>query len=54
MPGKRTQIRSGAGACAGGFGDLPFADNTFDLVISRNVTHIIRNHLKVYGNGSES
>ena len=33
----------------GDFGDLPFADNTFDLVISRNVTHIIRNHLKVYG-----
>lgn len=33
----------------GGFGALPFADNTFDLVISRNVTHIIRDHLKVYG-----
>ena len=33
----------------GDFGALPFADNTFDLVISRNVTHIIRDHLKVYG-----
>ena len=33
----------------GDFGNLPFADNTFDLVISRNVTHIIREHLKVYG-----
>ncbi|MBQ8975294.1 MAG: class I SAM-dependent methyltransferase [Oscillospiraceae bacterium] len=33
----------------GDFGDLPFEDNTFDLVISRNVTHIIREHLKVYG-----
>ena len=33
----------------GDFGNLPFAENTFDLVISRNVTHIIREHLKVYG-----
>ena len=33
----------------GDFGELPFANGTFDLVISRNVTHIIREHLKVYG-----
>ena len=33
----------------GDFGELPFADSTFDLVISRNVTHIIREHLNVYG-----
>ena len=33
----------------GDFGSLPFEDETFDLVISRNVTHIIREHLKVYG-----
>jgi ubiquinone/menaquinone biosynthesis C-methylase UbiE len=33
----------------GDFANLPFEDNTFDLVISRNVTHIITNHLKVYG-----
>ena len=33
----------------GDFGKLPFRDNTFDLVISRNVTHTIRDHLKVYG-----
>ena len=33
----------------GDFGDLPFPDGTFDLVISRNVTHIIREHLRVYG-----
>ena len=33
----------------GDFGALPFEDNTFDLVISRNVTHTIREHLKVYG-----
>ena len=33
----------------GDFGALPFKDSTFDLVISRNVTHIIREHLKVYG-----
>ena len=33
----------------GDFGALPFADNTFDLVISRNVTHIIRDHLRVDG-----
>ena len=26
----------------GDFGKLPFPDETFDLVISRNVTHIIR------------
>ena len=31
------------------FGALPFQDGTFDLVVSRNVTHIIREHLKVYG-----
>ena len=34
--------------CQGDFGALPFEDGTFDLVISRNVTHIIREHLKVY------
>ncbi len=33
----------------GDFGDLPFEDGTFDLIISRNVTHTIRDHLKVYG-----
>ena len=33
----------------GDFSALPFEDNTFDLIISRNVTHIIKNHLKVYG-----
>ena len=33
----------------GDFGELPFADGTFDLVVSRNVTHIIREHLRVYG-----
>ena len=33
----------------GDFGALPFDDDTFDLLISRNVTHIIRDHLKVYG-----
>ena len=33
----------------GDFGALPFQDGTFDLVVSRNVTHIIREHLKVYG-----
>ena len=33
----------------GDFGNLPFPDETFDLVISRNVTHIITEHLKVYG-----
>ena len=33
----------------GDFGNLPFEDNCFDLVISRNVTHIIREHLRVYG-----
>ena len=33
----------------GDFGELPFEDNTFDLIVSRNVTHIIRDHLKVYG-----
>ncbi|NLV86561.1 MAG: methyltransferase domain-containing protein [Clostridiales bacterium] len=27
---------------------LPFADNSFDLVISRNVTHAILNHEQVY------
>lgn len=32
----------------GDFGALPFPDATFDLVVSRNVTHIIREHLKVY------
>lgn len=33
----------------GDFGDLPFPDGTFDLIVSRNVTHIIRDHLGVYG-----
>lgn len=33
----------------GDFGRLPFSENTFDLLISRNVTHTIREHLKVYG-----
>ena len=33
----------------GDFGSLPFPDETFDLVISRNVTHIIREHARVYG-----
>ena len=33
----------------GDFGALPFPDGSFDLVVSRNVTHIIREHLKVYG-----
>jgi len=32
----------------GDVGKLPFEDESFDLVISRNVTHIIREHLKVY------
>ena len=27
---------------------LPFADNSFDLVVSRNVTHALRDHRKVY------
>ena len=30
----------------GDFGNLPFEDGTFDLVVSRNVTHIIREHLR--------
>lgn len=33
----------------GDFGRLPFADDTFDLLVCRNVTHIIQEHLKVYG-----
>lgn len=33
----------------GDFGNLPFEDAAFDLVISRNVTHTIREHLRVYG-----
>ncbi len=32
----------------GDFGNLPFADNTFDLLVSRNVTHIIQEHQRVY------
>lgn len=28
--------------------DLPFADNSFDLIISRNVTHALRNHQQAY------
>ncbi len=27
---------------------LPFADNSFDLVVSRNVTHALRDHRQVY------
>ena len=27
---------------------LPFADNSFDLVVSRNLTHALRDHRKVY------
>lgn len=27
---------------------LPFADNSFDLIVSRNVTHALRNHREVY------
>ncbi len=33
----------------GDFAHLLFLDESFDLVVSRNVTHIIREHLKVYG-----
>ena len=33
----------------GDFAKLPFSDETFDLLISRNVTHTIREHLSVYG-----
>ena len=33
----------------GDFGHLDFPDDTFDLIVCRNVTHIIREHLKVYG-----
>ena len=33
----------------GDFGCLDFPDGTFDLIVCRNVTHIIRQHLKVYG-----
>ena len=33
----------------GDFGKLTYPDNTFDLIVCRNVTHIIREHLKVYG-----
>ena len=33
----------------GDFGMVPYATESFDLVISRNVTHTIRDHLKVYG-----
>ena len=33
----------------GDFGKLSCPDNTFDLIVCRNVTHIIREHLKVYG-----
>ena len=33
----------------GDFGKLPFAADSFDLLVSRNVTHIIQEHLKVYG-----
>ena len=33
----------------GDFGRLDDPDGTFDMVVCRNVTHIIRAHLKVYG-----
>lgn len=33
----------------GDFRSLEYPDGTFDLIVSRNVTHIIREHLKVYG-----
>ena len=33
----------------GDFGRLDFPEDTFDLLISRNVTHTIREHLRVYG-----
>ncbi|MBO7701219.1 MAG: class I SAM-dependent methyltransferase [Eubacteriaceae bacterium] len=32
----------------GDFGSLDFSDDSFDLIVCRNVTHIIREHLKVY------
>lgn len=28
--------------------ELPFADNSFDLIVSRNVTHALRDHRQVY------
>ena len=33
----------------GDFGRLSFPDHSFDLVVSRNVTHVIKEHLRVYG-----
>ena len=33
----------------GDFAALDFPDGSFDLLISRNVTHTIREHLRVYG-----
>ena len=33
----------------GDFGRLSYPDDSFDMIVCRNVTHIIREHLKVYG-----
>ena len=30
--------------------EMTFADNTFDLIVSRNVTHALRDHRRVYSN----
>ncbi len=49
MPEKRGSLWRFTELLQEDFGALPFQDGTFDLVVSRNVTHIIREHLKVYG-----
>ena len=52
--GKRTQIRSGAGACAGGFGDLHLPTIPLILLISRNVSAYYPEPSEgLRGNGSE-